>query len=54
MLALGKANLQDMLAMPLSSILVTKTLPHFPLAQVNLFPEKPKSIVPNSTIRSLR
>ena len=50
--AFRKANLQEMLEIALSSLLLITALPHFPLAQVKGFPENPRSTAPKSNIRS--
>ena len=54
MVAFGYANLQEMLATPLSNLLLIVALPHLPLAQVNLLPEKPKSTALNSNKSSFK
>ena len=53
MVAFGYANLQEMLATPLSNLLLI-VVPHLPLAQVNLLPEKPKSTALNSNKSSFK
>lgn len=37
-----------------SSLILIAKLPHLPLAQVEVLPEKPRSIAPNLKISSLR
>ena len=52
MIAFGKASLHEVLAIPLPCLFLMAALPHLPLAHENLFPEKPRSMAPNSNIKS--